>query len=139
LPPDPVFFTDRNLGAEYLPAELRAAGFRLVTHDEHFAKRQDVEDPEVIAECGRQGWYLLTGDGDLTRRWAREIRAAGIGVFCQTNNHQGPRLWVPRIVVAKPKILRAINKWERPFVGFITAEKKPKLNRAKFTPPPIVG
>ena len=132
LPPEPVFFTDRNLGAEYLPAELRSAGFRLVVHEDHFNKRQDVDDPEVIAECGRHGWILLTADSDLPRRWAKEIRTAKIGVFCQTNNHQGPRLWVPRIVFAKPKMLKAIKHWDQPFVGFITAEAKPALNKVKF-------
>jgi hypothetical protein len=130
-PPDPIFFTDRDLGAEFLPAELRKAGFCIVTHDEHFHRRQDVLDPEVIAEVGRQGWCLLTGDSDMPRRWASEIRAAKIAVFCQTNNHQGPRLWLPRLVNAKPKILRAVEHWEKPFVAFITAQPKPNLNRRK--------
>jgi hypothetical protein len=132
LPPDPVIFTDRDLGADYLPAELRKAGLRIITHDEHFDKRQNVLDPEVIQEVARQGWVLLTGDGDMPRRWANEIRTAKIAVFCQTNNHQGPRLWVPRIIAAKPKILRAIKNLDRPFVAFITAEPKPSVNRAKF-------
>lgn len=96
MPPDPIFFTDRNLGAEYLPNELRKAGFRIVVHDDHFGKRQDVGDPEVILECARSGWVLLTGDKDMPRRWTREIRMARIRVFCQTNNHQGPKIWVPR-------------------------------------------
>ena len=132
MPPDPIFLTDRNLGAEYLPTALRAAGFCLVVHEDHFNKRQDVADPEVIAECGRRGWFLLTADNSLPRRWAKEIRAAKVGVFCQTNNHQGPRLWVPRIIAAKPKMLKAVHRWERPFVGFITAEVKPGLNRARY-------
>ena len=132
MPPDPVFFTDRDLGADYLPAELRKAGFRLITHDEHFKKRQDVLDPEVISEVGRYEWVLLTGDGDMPRRWAKEIRTAQIALFCQTNNHQGPRLWVPRIIAAQPKIFRALRNWDKPFVGFITAEPEPSVNRAKF-------
>jgi hypothetical protein len=132
LPPDPVIFTDRDLGAGYLPTELRAAGLRIVTHDEHFAKRQDVLDPEVIAEVAKQGWILLTGDSDMPRRWSQEIREARLGMFCQTNNHQGPRLWVPRILSVRPSMFRAIKNWERPFVGFITAETKPKIAKAKF-------
>ncbi len=103
-----------------------------MTHDEHFVRRQDVLDPEVIAEVGRHGWALLTGDSDMPRRWATDIRTAGIAVFCQTNNHQGPRLWVPRIIQARAKMFRALKNWEKPFVGFITAEPKPSVNRAKF-------
>ena len=132
MPPNPTFFTDRNLGAEYLPSELRQAGFRLVVHDEHFSKRQDVDDPEVITECGLHNWVLLTGDADLPRRWAKEIRAARIGVFCQTNNHQGPRLWVPRIIKAHNKMHKAMKRWKLPFVGFLTAEPTPALKKAKF-------
>jgi hypothetical protein len=57
---------------------------------------------------------------------------AGIGVFCQTNNHQGPRLWVPRIAKAQRKILKAVKRWDKPFVAFITAEPIPALKKAKF-------
>jgi len=128
-PPDPVFFTDRNLGVNFLPAELRRAGFRLIVHDEHFKGRQDVDDPEVIAECGRHDWHLLTADSDMPRRWSKEIRAASIGVFCQTNNRQGPRLRVPRIIELKAKMYRAALNWEKPFVGYITAGEKPSLDR----------
>ena len=33
-PPEPVFFVDRNLGADELPRVLREAGFVLVVHDD---------------------------------------------------------------------------------------------------------
>jgi hypothetical protein len=132
LPPEPVFFVDRNLGAEYLPAELRKVGFCLVVHDDHFNRRQDVLDPEVIAECGLNGWNLLTADSALPKRWSREIKAAQIGVFCQTNNHQGPRLWIPRIVRAKKKIIKAAIYREKPFVIFIRAVPDGTLQRGKL-------
>ena len=125
--PDPVFFTDRNLGARVLPDQLRKAGFRLVVHDEHFSRRQDVLDPEVIRVCGENSWLLLTSDNDLTRRWASEIAAARIGVFCQTNNHQGPSLWAPRICFLKQDIIELAVRQLRPFIAFITAEIKPQL------------
>jgi hypothetical protein len=98
-------------------------------HDEHFNRRQDVDDPEVIAECGRQGWILLTADSDLTRRWAKEIKTAAIAVFCQTNNTQGPRLWSPRIIAAKSKMTKALAKWEKPFIAFIQAVPKGTLQK----------
>jgi hypothetical protein len=126
-PPDPIFFVDRNLGADILPNALRQAGFRLVVHDEHFGKRQDVFDPEVIKECGVHNWFLLTGDGDLTRRWVKEIAAADIGVFCQTNNHHGPQLWIPRICRLQADIIKLAQYQKRPFVAFITAETKSQL------------
>jgi predicted nuclease of predicted toxin-antitoxin system len=130
--PDPVFFVDRNLGAEQLPTALREAGFCLVVHDEHFNKRQNVDDPEVISECGRNEWFLLTADSDLTRRWAKEIRSARIGVFCQTNNNQGPRLWIPRIIKGKSGLLRAAFTWEKPFIAFIQGVPKGILRRGEL-------
>jgi predicted nuclease of predicted toxin-antitoxin system len=129
LPPEPVFFIDRNLGANFLPAALRKAGFCIVVHDEHFNRRQDVLDPEVIAECGKNGWILLTGDSDLPRRWVREVKSAAIGIFCQTNNHQGPRLWAPRIVYVKSKMIKAALNWNRPFIAMIPAEHEPSLRK----------
>ncbi len=125
--PDPVFFIDRNLGAEILPNGLRKAGFLVVVHDEHFHGRQDVLDPEMIEECGAHGWFLLTGDSDLTRRWSREIAQAKIGVFCQTNNRHGPLLWLPRICSLQSSIIKLAQHEPRPFIAFITAEVKPQL------------
>ena len=126
-PPDPVLFVDRNLGAEILPNALRKAGFCLIVHDEHFNKRQDVLDPEVIRECGANRWFLLTGDGDLTRRWVKEIAEAEIGVFCQTNNHHGPQLWIPRICRLQGELVKFARCQPRPFVALITAETKSQL------------
>jgi hypothetical protein len=98
-----------------------------VIHDDHFHKRQDVEDTEVIAACGMNRWFLLTGDSDLPRRWRKEVVLAEIGVFCQTNNHQGPQLWVPRIVLVRSKMIRLANRQKLPFVAFITADSDPRL------------
>jgi len=122
-----VFFVDRNLGADDMPTALRAVGFALVVHDDHFNKRQDVLDPEVIRVCGEQNWFLLTGDSDLTRRWSTEIIAANIGVFCQTNNHHGPALWCPRICGLKAEIISLAQKQAKPFIAFITADVKSQL------------
>jgi len=102
----------------------------LVVHDEHF-KRQDVYDPEVIRECGANGWFLLTGDDDLTRRWSREIAEAKIGVFCQTNNHHGPKLWVPRICSVKASMIRMALREPRPFIALISAQTKPELKKKR--------
>jgi uncharacterized protein with PIN domain len=132
LPPDPVLFIDRNLGARVLPNALRLAGFSIVVHDEHFPGRQNVPDPEVIEECGKNGWALLTADSDLTRRWAKEVRAANIGVFCQTNNTQGPRLWIPRIINAKARLTSAYARWNKPFIAFIHANPKGTIKKGKL-------
>jgi hypothetical protein len=132
LPHDPVFFVDRNLGAECLPNELRKAGYRIVVHDDHFSKRQDVLDPEVILECSKNGWPLLTGDSAMPHRWSREIRAAKIRVFYQINNHQGPRIWAPRWAKIRLKIFKACIRWAAPCAGSVSAEPIPRLRKADF-------
>lgn len=114
----------------FFPEQLRKAGFHIVIHDDHFGKRhQTILDPEVITECGRQGWFLLTADKDMPFRWAAEIINANLGVFCQTNNTQGPKLWAPRLVALKEQIIKKSRNVATPFVIQITADKKPKLIR----------
>lgn len=110
-----------------MPRALRLAGFSLVVHDDHFNRRQDVLDPEVIRICGEKQWFLLTGDSDLTRRWSNEIIDAKIGVFCQTNNHHGPALWTPRICRLKADIINLAQKHTLPFIAFVTAHTKSQL------------
>lgn len=68
----------------------------------------------------------------MPRRWANEIKAAGIGVFCQTNNHEGPLLWVPRIISAKATLLRAAKNWDMPFVGYISPVPRAAIRKAGF-------
>lgn len=118
---------DRNLGADDLPAILRAAGFRVEVHDDVYYGRQDVLDPDIIAHCGKNRWFLLTGDIDLLTRYSEEIRRAALGVFCQANNHDGPKLWGPRIIAARNAIVRAANVRQRPFAAMITLKAKLKF------------
>lgn len=99
---------------------LRADGFQLVVHQDHYGSRQNVPDPEIIAECAKQGWCLLTGDPTMLTQWEQEIRAAGIAVFSQSNNHEGPAHWGPRICAKHNLIRRAADRRARPFAMIIT-------------------
>ena len=116
-PPDPVFFLDRNLGAEKMSRILASAGFRVELHHVWFYGRQDVTDEEIIAECGKRSCFLLTADGDLASRYEAEIRQANIGVFVLSNNNEGPSLWGPRIVAARNAFVRTTSHRPRPFVA----------------------
>jgi hypothetical protein len=119
----PVFFLDRNLGAEKLAGILRPAGFALVTHhDKYGAQRTRVSDPEIIADCGLSRWVLLTADRDLEFTYAAEITTAKIAVFILSNNHEGPSKWGPRVVTAKPRIETELGRRRKPFAAHITAE-----------------
>ncbi len=43
-----------------MPARLRADGWLVERHDDHFAAA--TPDPEWIAEAGKRGWIILTAD-----------------------------------------------------------------------------
>lgn len=62
-PPEPVFFSDENLGRVKFPQPLRDAGVKLEIHLDHFA--QGAPDEEWLPVVGRRGWVLLTLDSRL--------------------------------------------------------------------------
>ncbi len=118
----PVFFLDRNLGAEKLAGILRAADFTLITHTQVYKDRQDVKDPEIIADCGKAKTVLLTADSDLEFSYAAEINAAKIAVFVLSNNNDGPEKWGPRIINARQDMEREIRRRRKSFSAQINAE-----------------
>ncbi len=80
VPPDYIFFTDRNLGKRF-PAMLADAGIRVEKHDDHFAI--DTPDEQWLAEIGKRGWYAITYDQRI-RYKPNEIQAVQyftVGLF----------------------------------------------------------
>lgn len=61
-PPEFVYFTDRDLGRRFAQA-LRAAGFAVEAHDEHFGPT--TLDQEWLPTVARRGWIVLTHDQRL--------------------------------------------------------------------------
>ena len=57
-----VFFTDRDLGTLF-PEILRAAGFTVERHRDHFPP--ECPDEDWLAEVGRRGWVALTHDARI--------------------------------------------------------------------------
>lgn len=80
-PADPVFFVDRSLGGKWVVEALRAAGARVVVHDEMLP--QDAKDVEWLAEAGRRAWVVLTKDSAIRRNPHEKamFRTAGVRVF----------------------------------------------------------
>ena len=56
--PDPVFFTDRDLGPS-VAAALRGGGLQVEAYHEHF-KLDNVPDGEWLRFVGQKGWIALT-------------------------------------------------------------------------------
>ena len=57
-----VFFTDRDLGIRF-PEILKAAGFAVERHREHFAP--DCPDEDWLGVVGARGWVALTHDARI--------------------------------------------------------------------------
>lgn len=81
--PKPVFFIDRDLGKNKLPAALREQGHEVKTLFEVYGREaeQGTQDPEWIKDCVANGWVALTRD-KLRHPGERELIVAhGAKVF----------------------------------------------------------
>jgi hypothetical protein len=57
-----TYFTDRDLGRK-LPETLKAFGFEVETHDNHFDPL--TPDERWLATVGARGWLAITRDGRI--------------------------------------------------------------------------
>lgn len=66
-PPEaPVFFIDRDTGGRLLAVALRAAGYRVELHGDHFD--QATPDPFWIRRVSERDWVILTCDRNISRK-----------------------------------------------------------------------
>jgi hypothetical protein len=88
-----------------LAAILRPAGFEICTHHDWYGPQGTlIEDPTIIADCGKHKTVLITADSDLEFSFGVEIYAAKVAILILSNNNDGPNRWGPKIVQAKDKI-----------------------------------
>ena len=66
--PEPIFFTDRDLGAS-VPAALKVGGLRIEPYAAHF-ESDHVADGEWLRFVGERGWVALTHNKKI--RWERD-------------------------------------------------------------------
>jgi hypothetical protein len=110
-----AFFTDRDLGRR-LPERLRAAGFVVHIHDNHFGSTTPDED--WLAEVGARGWYVLSRNHRI-RYQPNEVSAvmrAKVGVIFLVGKVPHAEL-AENVVRTKAALERFIGKHERPFLA----------------------
>lgn len=96
---------------------LRPAGFNVVTHHDWYGAQSTlIEDPRIIADCGKRNAVLLTADGDLEFSFTAEIYAANVAVLILSNNNDGPAKWGPKIISAKTIIGEQMSLRKKPYV-----------------------
>jgi hypothetical protein len=125
-PPEPVFFSDENLGRRVFPERLRAAGVRLEIHLDHFA--QGTEDEDWLGEVGKRDWVLLTLDARLRyNRLERDaIMEHGLAAFVVVGG-QSHADKAETFLKARNRILRFLQKNRPPFIAKIYAGGKVEL------------
>lgn len=90
-PPEPTFFTDRDLGRSF-GRLLKEAGLNVEVHAEHFPESEGVDgtpDEIWLPFVGEQGWVLLTHDKSMRHR-SRErdaIMSHGVRAFMLMGEH----------------------------------------------------
>lgn len=125
-PPEPVFFSDENLGRRAFPGLLREAGVRLEVHYDHFA--QGAQDEDWLGPVGDRGWVLLTLDARL--RYNRLERDAimnhGLAAFVLVGGQT--HIEKAEIFLAcRHRVLRFLDRQPRPFIAKIYARGQVKL------------
>lgn len=122
-PPEPVFFSDENLGRKVFPERLQRAGVDLEIHYDHFA--QGTEDKDWLGDVADRGWVLLTLDARLRyNRLERDaIMRHGLAAFVLV----GGQSHVEKAEIfleAHPRVLRFLQAQEPPFIAKIYASGK---------------
>lgn len=127
--PEPVFFTDRNLGKQFSQL-LKSAGIQVERHIDHFP--DDAKDEDWLSEIGVRGWYAVTHDKNI-RYKPNEIAAVkqfGVGLFIMIG--KAPfREHAQNFVNTISRIEKFIRKHPRPFIAKIY---RADLNRRQKNP-----
>ena len=118
-----VLFLDEVFSAESVAVRLRTAGFTVQRFPEWFRDedgqvRRNVEDPEVIRFCHKNGWMLVTRDHEMKNTHRREIRKTEVAILATAHNSlEDQDEWVAALINLKSRILREFKKRERPWFG----------------------
>jgi predicted nuclease of predicted toxin-antitoxin system len=128
-----VLFLDEGFAAESVAVRLRTAGFTVQRFHEWFKDesgqaRRNVEDPEVIRFCHKNGWLLVTKDHEMKNTHYEEIRRTEIAILATANNKAGSDdEWVVALINLKTRILREFKKRQRPWFATFSRAANMKI------------
>jgi uncharacterized protein with PIN domain len=116
-----VLFLDEGFSAESVAVRLRTAGFTVQRFPEWFRDewgrvRPNVEDPEVIRFCHKNGWVLVTRDHEMKNTHREEIKKTEVAILATAHNSaEDQDEWVVAIINLKSRLLREFKHRERPW------------------------
>ena len=132
-----VLFLDECFSAESVASRLRTAGFTVQRFHEWFTDengnpRRNVEDPEVIRFCSKNGWLLISTDHEMKNVHREEIRKSDIAILATAHNSaQDPDEWLVALINLKTRILREFRKRERPWFGTFSRSANMRVETIK--------
>lgn len=126
--PEPVFFIDRDLGRHKMVNALRAAGLRVIAHDDEFP--QNTPDEVWLAEIAKRGWFFVSRNKNQ-KYVKREIDAifenGGRGFYFSGNSKCSHQDRIDAFLELKEKIENIARSRNRAFIASISAGKNPSV------------
>ena len=115
--------------------ELLASRFSVSPNgvvDENGQVRRNVEDPEIIRFCHKNGWLLVTTDHEMKNTHYGEIKKTDIAILASAHNSAKDQdEWVIALINLKTRILREFKNRQRPWFGTFSRTAKLKINTIK--------
>lgn len=127
-PEEPVFFTDRDLGAQF-PEILRSAGLKVERHRDHFAPH--CPDEVWLKDIAQRGWIAVSHDARIrykpnelaavSRHGARLLVIVGKAPYPQLARH---------FVATASKIRAFVARHKAPWIAKVyrPSERELKAN-----------
>lgn len=130
-PPEPVFFTDRDLGKRF-PAILRQAGLRVEAYAEHFGEAP-IDDASWLTEVGRRGWVVISHDrSQLLNRDERDAAMrARVRAFYVVGSAPFPEL-AAAFVDAIEEIRHILHRRQEPFLAKVYRATPAQRHRVRI-------
>lgn len=106
-----------------MAVRLRTAGFTVTRFPEWFKDkngevRRNVEDPEIIRFCHKNGWLLVTTDHEIKNTHQEEIKRTEVTILATAHNSlESQDEWVVALINLKTRVFREFKKRERPWFG----------------------
>jgi predicted nuclease of predicted toxin-antitoxin system len=115
-----VVFIDRSLGKQVIASGLRAAGYAVEVHDDHFPT--DARDDAWLPDVSRWGWIVLTKDKRIRYR-ASELAAVSVTkarVFTLTAGSIQAQEMAAIFIQAMPRIQKFVATNSPPYIVTIS-------------------
>ena len=100
-----------------MPEALRARGWAVERHDDHFD--QDTPDQVLLVQVAERGWAFVTQDKRIRRRplERQALLDAGLGVFAVSSTaNLSAEETAAVLIAAEEGVFEAFATVERPFV-----------------------